>query len=194
MGKRSIGRVAAVFAVLVAMMIALPGAAYAKTVTGYRVKASTKVSTLQKKAPAIGIGKNTVKLKKSNNYFSWVKFTARTAGKYKFTFSAVKGSGTEKHLRGSFNRFSSLETITFVTKEGKRKSIQVWDAATVKKYGGAQYKTVSGDSYNYRSKRTCTVKLKKGETIFLNAQTCTYNSAGESKNTAGSFKVSIKRG
>ena len=184
MGKRSIGRVAAVLAVLVAMMIALPGAAYAKTVKAKYVSFPCSPSTFYS-IPRINRGTTTVKISKRGGL---VKFTAPATKKYKFTFSALKAKkkpvGAVVALEKLYDH--TLKGVKTRTKEGKRTFAIFYDASFAKQRKGEYFTSTDNAKYTYLSKRVSSITLRKGEVVYLSGAI-----TGPSALQTGTFKVKI---
>ncbi|SNU05036.1 hypothetical protein SAMN06297422_102149 [Lachnospiraceae bacterium] len=135
------------------------------------VEAKTKkvtTSVLEKKfnkAPAVKKGTTKVTMKKQHSY---VKFTAPATKTYKITFSNVYDpADSSKKINGYFT-VRKLNYGKYVWAEkvktygGKTTSIQVANSAFLANW------TAYGDKVNhYKTSRTATIKLKKGETIWM---------------------------
>ena len=110
--------------------------------------------------------------KKAVSAVSWVKFTAPKTGTYQFTFSdyAVKANKNEKF-------YGSIAMHTGINKY--KNSSYPQEYLRIKTKGGRAYILCmcSPSAYNkpakvhisdYLSSRTATVKLKKGQIVFIN--------------------------
>ena len=144
-----------------------------------------------KKAPAIKVGTTAVTAKpyKSSNLktktktaVSWVKFTAPKAGTYQFTISnyAKKGNSNAV-IYGCVTMMTGKNTyagarypksyLSVKTKGGKVNTLYLRSAASYTSSG-------SVSKYTYLPSRTATVKLKKGQVVYLdfnNSSTITCN-------------------
>ncbi|MGI6590917.1 MAG: hypothetical protein ACOX1O_04810 [Eggerthellaceae bacterium] len=170
-------------AVVLAAMIGLvalsmPSQAEAKTVT-------TKATTMAA-AKTIKKGTTTVKAKANTSY---VKFKAKKTKKYTFTVSSLNALTKAGKKRNFFNGNISLYTgspsmhknLKVKTKGGKAYSLYL----CTKNY----YKTSSKynkkvSAYTHLPKRSFTVKLKKGTTLYMSSWFTVRGGA--------SYKVKIK--
>ena len=132
--------------------------AQAKTITVPRQIYTTSKATANKKAKAVSIGTYKVRVRGSG----YLKFKAPKAGKYSFTFSNVT---VKKGL--------STAVIYLMTASGSKIK-----ARSVKTEGGTNSALLLQDKNSepdnnplYQrclTKRTGTISLKKGQTVFIN--------------------------
>ena len=130
--------------------------------------AAKKVSatTNYKKAPKLKTGTNKVTARKNNSY---VKFTAPKNGTYTFTISniaTINGKYPDTNLGNLYiekQNGSYLSTQTVKTNGGK--SSVLW-TATKESYERF-HKTKKPTSSTYLATRYGKLKLKKGETVYL---------------------------
>lgn len=160
---------------------------------GIEAQAAKKVTTNYnyKKAPAVKTGTTTVtaRLYKSANYkkknlaaVGFVKFTVPKTATYKFTFSKVA-------IKGNSSSYAN-GAITFYTGTGGASSIYPTKYLKVKTEGGSTGTLWLCSSYlggaapkkpktgSFLTKRTATVKLKKGQVVYIsfnNNKTNTYS-------------------
>lgn len=172
--------VALTFAVAVAVMIPATGsveAQAAKKVTGH---------ANWKKAPTVKINQ-TYKVTSKNKNGTFVKFKAPKAGKYVVTISninsiGVKASDVDHNLANFYIKKQSsgdyLSWVKVKTQGGKTDWLRM---ATPDSYND-YYKGTKVKVSTYLNKRTATLTLKKGETIYVNMSyftgkksRCTYN-------------------
>ncbi len=150
---------------------------------GMEVQAVRKITSNYKyrKAPAAKTGttivtarpyKSSNNSKKAMSAVSWVKFTAPKAGTYQFTFSdyMVKNK-KDDILFGAISMYTGISRyadaaypdnhLKVKTQGGKTYSLDMCSAASYRKYG----KITTATSL---PSRTATVKLKKGQIVFMN--------------------------
>lgn len=133
-----------------------------------------------KKAPAAKTGTTIVTAKpykRSNNNkknmtaVSWVKFTAPKAGTYQFTFSdyVVKANQNDKFY-GAITMHTGINTYADSSYPQNYLSVKTNGGKTYTLYmcsPSAYEKPAKVDKYDYLSSRTATVKLKKGQIVFM---------------------------
>lgn len=163
--KKSMKRIIALtLAVVMAFLItttAFPTETYAATKKNKVTATSGTKPT--KKTPALKTGENVITYKKEAG---WVKFTATKKGTYKFTFSNV--ASPEKNADQNGWGYFTIDDkdgkyyfpIVTKTDKGKNKYINI-----TTKYCYKNYPDIAGDKYGY--KRTATLSLKKGQTVYL---------------------------
>lgn len=149
---------------------------------GMEVQAVRKVTSNYKyrKAPAAKTGttivtarpyKSSNNSKKAVSAVSWVKFTAPKAGTYQFTFSdyVVKANKNEKiygsiALHTGINKYKNSsypqEYLRINTKGGRAYILCMCSPS-------AYHKPAKVHISDYLSSRTATVKLKKGQIVFI---------------------------
>lgn len=163
--KRSL--VALTFALAVAVMIPAAGSVEAQ--------AAKKVTTQKnyKKAKAVKTGTTVVTVKKRSrkNYYqdNYVKFKAPKTGTYVFTVSSFKENGKKSDFSGcgglTISKLSNNYPMALdvKTQGGKTRYLNV---GTKQMY---QFSVKNGEKKvdQYLTKRTATLKLKKGETVYL---------------------------
>lgn len=182
--KKSMKRVLALMlAVVMAFLItttAFPTETYAATKKNKVTATSNSKPT--KKTPALKTGDNVVTYKKSSGY---VKFTASKKGTYTFTFSGLTSleKTPDKIGYGYFtidekSSYGYYSPIKVKTNKGKKS--EYLEVTT--KYCYNKYDKKSETS-NYLYKRTATLSLKKGETVYIyNFTSIGVNSAKHSVN------------
>lgn len=177
----SISTPAKVFAVLVALLVALafvPTDAYAassKTVKKAGFTSETKV--IEKKATKVTKGTTKLTFKKGEGF---IKFKATKTKKYSFTFSNLKGKKTNNAY------------ITFKTPD-KYSPEYSWSTPLKTKGGKSEtlWLSVNGTKFtgNYKQidkpivKRTGTIKLKKGQMAYF------YFYSGNNAKTTATLKI-----
>ena len=136
-------------------------AASSKTVKKQGFTTNTK--TIEKKATKVKKGTTNLTLSKGQGY---IKFTAPSTKTYKFTFSNCK---SKKYTN---NGFFSAQTpdknspsYSFHTKVKTKggKDSTLWLSFNGYKFTSSRYKTIERPI----AKRTGTIKLKKGQTIYF---------------------------
>lgn len=175
--------------ILIALTFALAVTVIAPTTDLAEVQAATKKVTGAanwKKAPSVKI-KKTYKVTSKNQKGTYVKFKAPKAGKYVVTIYNVnsigaKASDYDSHLANFYIRKpynSDYLTLAKVKTQGGKSDVLFM--ATPDSYN-AHYKGVKVTTKTYLQKRTATLTLKKGETIYVNMNyytgkkcRCTYN-------------------
>lgn len=171
-------RILAVFLMLVMLMGTMSVSTFAATKTKSVNKRTFTTSTKAIKNKAATVKRGTTKLviKKGRGY---VKFKAPKTKNYKFTFSNFKDK--KRNSVGYIYiqkpdkyspKYSFQETVK--TKGGKTTAL--WLSANGYKFGGKVL-------YRPIAKRSGTIKLKKGETVYI------YFNFGSSKHTG---KMNIK--
>lgn len=139
-----------------------------------------------KKIPEVKKGKTIVTMKKQDSY---VKFTAKKTAKYNIKISNVKKPNAS--LVNGYISFYKLKTTS--------SGYKYFDRQKVKTYGGKTYslelanknflkgwKNSGKKIYYYKSDRTATIKLKKGESIYFGG----YFAGGKSNKTTYTVKIS----
>lgn len=150
--------------------------------TSMEVQAVRKVTSnyKYKKSPAVKTGttivtarpyKDSNNKKKNMTAVSWVKFTAPKAGTYQFTFSdyVVKANKNEKFY-GCITMYTGISSYadspypqTYLkVKTNGGKTNTLWMCSP-----SAYIKPVKVDVYDSLPSRTATVKLKKGQIVFM---------------------------
>ncbi len=149
---------------------------------GMEVQAVRKVTSNYKyrKAPAAKTGTTIVTArpyKESNNRkkamtaVSWVKFTAPKAGTYQFTFSdyVVKANKNEKFY-GAITMHTGISSYADSSYPQTYLKVKTNGGKTYTLYmcsPSAYIKPAKADTYDSLSTRTATVKLKKGQIVFM---------------------------
>ncbi|MDO4401108.1 MAG: hypothetical protein Q4D27_09210 [Coriobacteriia bacterium] len=167
---------AKVLAVLVALLVALafvPGNAYAASKTVKTQGFTTTAKVVNKKATTVKAGTTKLTYKSGQGY---IKFKATKTKVYSFTFSNVKGKGTN-NVYASFYRISKyskkyIEGLTVKTKGGKDETL--WLSANGYKFTGDYYTALDKPI----ATRTGKVKLTKGQMVYI------YLNGGGGKTTA----------
>lgn len=152
--------VALTFAVAVAVMVPAAGSVEAQ---------AARKATAQKnwkKAPAVKTGTTTVTSKKAKTSTAkWVKFKAPKKGTYKFTVSNFKPS--DEINCGSFTFYTDpakYDTLTNLKTQGGRTSNFHIASKKFMQY----YKPGNTAKKNrYRSSRTVTINMTKGQTVYM---------------------------
>lgn len=150
--------------------------------TSMEVQAAKKVTSnyKYKKAPAVKTGTTIVTAKpykKSNDSkknmsaVSWVKFTAPKTGTYQFTFSdyVVKANQNEKFF-GAITMHTGISRSADSSYPKKYLSVKTTGGKTYTLYmcsPSAYVKPAKAEKYDSLSSRTATVKLKKGQIVFM---------------------------
>ncbi|MBR1691685.1 MAG: hypothetical protein IJ711_02800 [Lachnospiraceae bacterium] len=152
-----------------ALLCSMLAAALVFTVTPISAQAAAKkvtASTNYKKAPKLKVGTNKVTAKKNSAY---VKFTAAKAGTYTFTMSDVATIPAKKpdHNLGHFTirkdtgYYLSAQKVS--TNGGKETYLEM---ATKDSYND-YYKGQKVKKNSYLASRYGKLKLKKGETVYI---------------------------
>lgn len=161
--------VALTLAVAVAVMVPAAGSveaqAAAKKITGNKN---------WKKAPSVKVGTTTVTSKKAKtNTAKWVKFTATKKGTYKFTVSSFNPA--DQINCGTFTFYTNpakYETLRNLKTEGGRTDrFYIASKKFMQHYKPG--KTAKKD--RYRSSRTVTINMTKGQTVYMRLYYTTAN-------------------
>lgn len=137
-----------------------------KTITLKVVSNYDSQTTAKKKSTTVKTGYiYTVKLKQymALSYGGYLKFKAPKTKTYKFTVSGVKHPVKKSILQGtvSFKNPTAYGFFPIYVKTRGKKTDRLYVAAKT-------YKPGFSDATNYYTSRTGTVKLKKGQTVYLN--------------------------
>lgn len=180
---------AATFVLMLAVVIPAAGTV--------EVQAAKKVTAgvTEKKAKTVRVGTTTVtarKCAKDDMHHAYLKFKAPKSGKYVFTLSDFKTKGRKVSQDVEIGYFSLLTKDTYgfypetvKTEGGKTERMNICTGAAAK---DAYYKSLNKESKKvnrYLSKRTATIKLKKGETVWLFVSYTNYRQF--------SYKLNIKK-
>lgn len=189
--KKTMKRMAALaLALVMALSIVVIGnptdASAAKT-----NKVTANTTDNYKKAPALKTGNNlvTVKITKSSRARGLVKYTAKKKGTYVITVSGMNGYDKPDINLGNYyikklkksGSFAYLDKVKVKTNKGKTDWLKL---ATKYSYNNF-YKSKGQGTSNYLYKRTATISLKKGESIYID----TYCTTSKKKYT---YNVNIK--
>lgn len=182
---------------LIAVSFALALAVMLPVTGSVEVQAAKKVTAgaTEKKAKAVRVGTTLVTAKKCSKddmHHAYLRFKAPKAGSYVFTLSDFKTKGKETSKDVEIGYFALLtkdasgympETVK--TEGGKTERINICtDAATKDDY----FKSVNKEAKKinrYMPKRTATIKLKKGETVWIYVSYTNYRQF--------SYKLNIKK-
>ena len=133
--------------------------AQAKTITVQKQRYTTSKATANKKAKTVSTGTYKVKADGSG----YLKFKAPKAGKYSFTFSNIKVQGMSTAVIYLMTASGSkIKARSLKTEGGTYTSLHLQD-----KKSEALYTDVSPLNERCLTKRTGTLSLKKGQTVFI---------------------------
>lgn len=181
--------IAVSFALVLAVMVPVTGSV--------EVQAAKKVTAgaTEKKAKAVRVGTTAVTVKKCSKddmHHAYLKFKAPKAGSYVFTLSDFKTKGIKASKDVEIGYFSLLTKDTYgyipetvKTEGGKTERMNICTGATTK---DDYFKSLNKETKKlnrYLPKRTATIKLKKGETVWLYVSYTNYRQF--------SYKLNIKK-
>ncbi len=181
--------IAASFAIALAVVVPATGAV--------EVQAAKKVTAgvNEKKAKVVGVGTTAVTAKKSSKddmHHAYLKFKAPKAGSYVFTLSDFKTKGIKASKDVEIGGFSLLtkdaygyipETVK--TEGGKTERMNICTGAATKDDYFKSLNKKRKKLERYLPKRTATMKLKKGETVWIYVTYTNYRQF--------SYKLKIKK-
>ncbi len=155
---------------LAAIMIASAAAPFGTiTAQAKKVRTVTTKAVKWQKAPAVRSGKTKVRIKKSNAY---IKFTAKKAKTYRFTFSSVqptrKSVGTCGYVAFWIGRNQYTDApglVNVKTKGGKTSFLKLANSHFLRYFSQSSIPKVN----RYYTSRTGSLALAKGETVYLSA-------------------------
>lgn len=152
-----------------------------------KVEAATRKATAASKATkatTVKTGTTIVTVKSSKD--GYTKFKAPKAGTYVITISDVKGKSSNNIINGgiSLNEMSEYGLIGYPKLKTEGGKTDYFKVASKK---SAKYSTSGKKVDRYLSKRTITVKLKKGQVVYM----WNYFANFDTKNTT--YKLNIKR-
>lgn len=142
-------------------------AAAKKKIINTFITEKSSVKNIMKKAPDVKVGTNTVQMKKKRTCF--VKFTAKKGKYYKFSFTPqfTKKQNADfmlGYFQISRDKNGYLSTQDLPTWGGTYYALNIGN----KKYINA-IEPASDKAQRYRTKRSTTLWLDKGETVYISS-------------------------